>query len=200
MESDVQVSAKGPERQAKERSEHEIEKISGSRFIATVLPVTTPELVIDVQKELRTQHPHCRHVCFAYVGAAALATRHSDDGEPGKTAGIPMLRVLLGASLRNTAVLVVRYFGGVKLGTGGLVRAYTQSAREAIEHTALVPVVALTSRRLELGYADEPRARHFCDKGGVSFEVTEFGGTKICAMLRGEPRAVDEVLLRLAVK
>lgn len=196
----MQVSAKGPLLQVSERFEFEIEKISGSRFIATLLPAATPDQVVAVQDELRALHPHSRHVCFAYVGSSENETRHSDDGEPAKTAGIPMLRVLVGASLRQTGVLVVRYFGGVKLGTGGLVRAYTQAVREAVERAPLKPVVRATARSLSVGYADEPKVRHWCEKHGVTFEVVAFEATQVSVVLRGPQTSVDEVLLRVGVR
>ena len=113
----MDVTAKGPPRRIARRFDHEIEKVQGSRFLATLLPAPEPEVVLVTQAELRAQHPHAVHVCFAFVGPTDLDTRFSDDGEPSKTAGYPMLRVLLGASLRNSAVLVTRYFGGTKLGT-----------------------------------------------------------------------------------
>lgn len=197
--ANVQVSAKGPELQVKEAFEYEIEKISGSRFLTLLLPAPAPELVIEMQQQLRSAHPHSRHVCFAYVGATETATRHSDDGEPAKTAGMPMLRVLVGASLRNTGALVVRYFGGVKLGTGGLVRAYTKAVREAVEHAPLVPVAQLTNRDVRVGYADEPKVRHWCERYGVTFDVVEYGATDVTATLRGESTAVNEVCMRLDV-
>lgn len=192
----MQVSAKGPLCSVKERFDFEIEKVEGSRFLTTLVPANTPEVVVELQRELRALHPHSRHVCFAYVGAQESDTRFSDDGEPAKTAGLPMLRVLVGASLRDTGVLVVRYFGGVKLGTGGLVRAYTKAVREAVEHAPLVPLGRVTAHAARIRYAQEPKVRHWCEKRGVSFEIVDFGATDIAIVLRGEQTAVREVTAR----
>ncbi len=95
-----------------------------SRFIATVRPVSNEEEALAFIEEMRKQYWDARHNCFAYViGERNELARFSDDGEPGGTAGKPMLDVLLGEGLHNTAVVVTRYFGGTLLGTGGLVRA-----------------------------------------------------------------------------
>ncbi len=182
----MDVTAKGPLCQVQRRLEHELEKIAGSRFIATLLPCSDPEVVVAEQERLRAAHPHGRHVCFAYVGATELQTRFSDDGEPSKTAGLPMLRVLLGASLRNTGALVVRYFGGTKLGTGGLVRAYTDAVRQAVERAPIEPLVVREQRSLLVSYADEPRVRHWCERHHVVLSVVEYGASAVSVRLEGE--------------
>lgn len=145
----------------------EIDKVLGSRFIATVLPAQTVERVVEEQEVLRAAHPHARHVCFAYVGEDPRCTRFSDDGEPSKTAGFPMLRVLLGASLRETGALVVRYFGGVKLGTGGLVRAYTSAVRAAVERATLVAAEPTQRCRIRCRFAAEPNVRRVLAEHGT---------------------------------
>ena len=102
-----------------------------SRFIATVRPVETEEEALAFIEEMKKKYWDARHNCYVYsVGMNREATRCSDDGEPSGTAGRPMLDVLLGAGIYNAAIVVTRYFGGVLLGTGGLVRAY-QSATQA---------------------------------------------------------------------
>lgn len=193
----MDVTAKGPLCEVERRFEHEIDKISGSRFITTLLPCADSELVVTMQAQLRAEHPHSRHVCFAHVGATELQTRFSDDGEPSKTAGLPMLRVLLGASLRNTAALVVRYFGGTKLGTGGLVRAYTDAVRQSIERAPLVSLRVTERRALDVAYADEPRLRHWCERHEVSVVVVEYGAAAVRVCLEGETARLDAVLARM---
>jgi uncharacterized YigZ family protein len=193
----MDVTAKGPLCQVQRRFEHEIEKIAGSRFIATLLPCSDPEVVVAEQERLRAAHPHGRHVCFAYVGATELQTRFSDDGEPSKTAGLPMLRVLLGASLRNTGALVVRYFGGTKLGTGGLVRAYTDAVRQAVERAPIEPLVVREQRSLLVSYADEPRVRHWCERHHVTVSVLEYGASSVFVRLDGEVVDLDAVMGRV---
>ena len=193
----MDVTAKGPCCQVQGRSEHEIDKVSGSRFIATLLPCSDPDVVVTEQERLRAAHPHSRHVCFAHVGQSELQTRFSDDGEPSKTAGYPMLRVLLGASLRNTGALVVRYFGGTKLGIGGLVRAYTDAVRQAVERATLVPVTQTEQRRLKVSYADEPRVRHWCERHQVALEIIEYGASSVEVQLSGERTQLEAVMTRL---
>ena len=102
-----------------------------SRFIATVRPIETEEEAVAFVNEVKKKYWDARHNCSAFViGSRQEVTRCSDDGEPAQTAGRPMLDVLLREGITNVAVVVTRYFGGVLLGTGGLVRAY-QSATQA---------------------------------------------------------------------
>ena len=105
-----------------------------SRFIAHVASVDTEEDAIAFIEAMRKQYWDARHNCYAYVlGEQAQTVRFSDDGEPAGTAGRPILEVLVNSGIRNLAVVVTRYFGGVLLGTGGLVRAYTKAAQAGLE-------------------------------------------------------------------
>ena len=113
-----------------------------SRFIATVRRVETEEEAITFIEEMKKKYWDARHNCSAFViGTRGELTRCSDDGEPSGTAGRPMLEVLLGEGIRNLAVVVTRYFGGVLLGTGGLVRAYTQAVKEGLNHCSVGTMV-----------------------------------------------------------
>ena len=106
-----------------------------SRFIATVRPVETEEEALAFIEEMKKKYWDARHNCFAYVlGERQEIMRCSDDGEPSGTAGRPMLEVLLAEEIRNVAVVVTRYFGGTLLGTGGLVRAYSQAVKAGLEN------------------------------------------------------------------
>ena len=108
------------------------------RFIATVSPVESEEEALAFIEKTRKQYWDARHNCFAYViGDHQELMRFSDDGEPQGTAGKPMLDVLLGEELHNTAVVVTRYFGGTLLGTGGLVRAYSGAVQEGLRSCVL---------------------------------------------------------------
>lgn len=109
-----------------------------SRFIATVRAVTTEEEAVAFLNEMKKKYWDASHNCSAFViGRKAELTRCSDDGEPSGTAGRPMLEVLLGEGIRNTAVVVTRYFGGTLLGTGGLVRAYSAAVKAGLEASRL---------------------------------------------------------------
>ena len=104
-----------------------------SRFIADVFPVRSQEEAEECIRRIQKQYWDARHHCYAFaVGERRENTRCSDDGEPSGTAGKPILEVLAGAGLTNTLIIVTRYFGGTLLGTGGLVRAYTQAAQAGL--------------------------------------------------------------------
>ena len=109
-----------------------------SRFIATVKKCESEEEAAAFIEEMKKKYWDARHNCSAFcIGAKGELTRCSDDGEPGGTAGRPMLEVLTGEGIRNVAVVVTRYFGGVLLGTGGLVRAYTRAVREGLKNCVI---------------------------------------------------------------
>ena len=110
-----------------------------SRFIATVRPVKSEEEALAFLEETKKKYWDARHNCFVYsVGLNREYTRCSDDGEPSGTAGRPMLDVILGEDIYNVAVVVTRYFGGVLLGTGGLVRAYSKAVQEGQEASRII--------------------------------------------------------------
>ena len=107
-----------------------------SRFIATLQKCESEEEAFLFIEKIKKKYWDARHNCYAFViGAKGELARYSDDGEPGGTAGRPMLEVLNGEGIRNAAVVVTRYFGGVLLGTGGLVRAYTQAVKEGLKNS-----------------------------------------------------------------
>ena len=121
-----------------ERSTGEIVE-KKSRFIADMFPVETEEEALTYIEEVKKKYYDARHHCFAYVlNDNPLTERFSDDGEPSGTAGKPILDVIKGAELKNTLIVVTRYFGGTLLGTGGLVRAYTAASREAVAAAKIV--------------------------------------------------------------
>ena len=103
-----------------------------SRFIGRVFPVETEEEALEIIQQMKKQHYDATHNCWAYIIKDG-AVRFSDDGEPGGTAGMPMLQVLQREGLYNVACVVTRYFGGILLGAGGLVRAYTKGAKIAVD-------------------------------------------------------------------
>lgn len=121
--------------------QHEI-VIEKSRFICTLKKVATEEDAQEFIKEIKKKYWDATHNCSAYiVGGNGMAQRSSDDGEPSGTAGLPMLEVLRKNNLHNVAAVVTRYFGGIKLGAGGLVRAYTNSVASAIEGAGIAEKV-----------------------------------------------------------
>ncbi|MFG3405525.1 YigZ family protein [Streptomyces sp. NPDC048142] len=112
---------------------HESE-INRSRFLCSLAPAATEQEAQDFIARVRKEHPAASHNCFAYViGADASVQKASDDGEPGGTAGVPMLQMLMRREVRYAAAVVTRYYGGVKLGAGGLIRAYGGVVGEALD-------------------------------------------------------------------
>lgn len=110
-----------------------------SRFIATVIPIKTEEQAIEFIEAMKKKYWDATHNCSAYVlGRNNEIQRCSDDGEPSKTAGRPMLDVLLLEDIHDTAIVVTRYFGGTLLGTGGLVRAYQGAAKEGLNQSVII--------------------------------------------------------------
>lgn len=113
--------------------------IQKSRFIGYVRRVNTEEDAQQFIQEIKKKHYDATHNCSAYIiGQKDEIQKANDDGEPGGTAGVPMLEVLKKQNLKNTAVVVTRYFGGIKLGAGGLIRAYSRATAKAIQATGIV--------------------------------------------------------------
>lgn len=112
-----------------------------SEFIGYLSPVKTEEEAIAFINEIRAMHRKARHNCYAYILRENRTARHSDDGEPSGTAGVPIYEVLRKEELCDVACVVTRYFGGIMLGAGGLVRAYTRGAKDAV-YTAKIKVMA----------------------------------------------------------
>lgn len=124
---------------------HETE-INRSRFICALAPAATEQEAQDFVARIRREHPTASHNCFAYViGADASVQKASDDGEPGGTAGVPMLQMLMRRETRYVVTVVTRYYGGVKLGAGGLIRAYGGVVGEALDELGTI-----TRRRFRL--------------------------------------------------
>lgn len=119
-----------------------------SEFIGYLAPVETEEQAVEFINEIRSMHRKATHNCYAYILRDNSAARHSDDGEPSGTAGVPIYEVLRKEGLTDVVCVVTRYFGGILLGAGGLVRAYTRGAKDAVD-TAKIKVMAL-AEQLEL--------------------------------------------------
>ena len=121
-----------------------------SRFIATVRPVQTEEEALAFIEEMKKKYWDARHNCYVYsVGKNREYTRCSDDGEPSGTAGRPMLDVILGEDIYNVAAVVTRYFGGILLGTGGLVRAYSRSLQEGLAAIRIIGKLLVKTNMVE---------------------------------------------------
>lgn len=132
-----------------------------SRFIASLVPARSEEEAAVFIDSVKKKYYDARHNCSAFViGRNRELTRCSDDGEPGGTAGKPMLEVLLTAGVTNGAAVVTRYFGGTLLGTGGLVRAYTQALQAALEDAEIVLMRYGTEMTLHMDYTDVGKVQY----------------------------------------
>lgn len=127
--------------------------IDKSTFIGYAKPIKTEEEAVDFVNEIKKKHKDATHNVWAYtVGANMNIQRYSDDGEPQGTAGIPTLEVIKKEDLRNLVVVVTRYFGGIKLGAGGLVRAYTKGAKIGIEAAKVIEKVSYKQVGVKIDY------------------------------------------------
>ena len=135
--------------------EHEIDKVKGSRFLGFVLPVKTEEEALEQIGILHKRYHDARHWCWAWrLGRGREEFRYQDDGEPSGTAGRPILQEIDARELTDTLVVVVRYFGGTKLGTGGLARAYGDAARAVLDDADILRVRIDRQVLAEFGYED----------------------------------------------
>ena len=146
-----------------------------SRFIATVSKVTSEEEASAFIEQTRKKYWDARHHCSAFLfGPEPRIARCSDDGEPGGTAGRPILEVILGEEIYNVIIVVTRYFGGTLLGTGGLVRAYTQAAQEGLRNSLIMEKKYGYRDILTMDYTDIGRVRHLLEAEDIIIEDTKY--------------------------
>ena len=145
-----------------------------SRFIGHAKPVRTEEEAMAFLRSVRAAGREATHHVYAYVLRAGQARRYSDDGEPQGTAGIPVLDVLLKSGVTDTAVVVTRYFGGILLGAGGLVRAYSRGASIALEAAGIITMGACFQARLICDYASYGRIPPLIAEHGGSVDDAGF--------------------------
>ena len=141
--------------------EHEIKK---SRFIARAAYADSREAVLSLVEQARQDYPDARHHCWAYLlgnPQSAASAGMNDDGEPSGTAGKPILNVLQHKAVGDVAIVVIRYFGGIKLGAGGLVRAYSAAAQQAMEILPIQQQVAQLEPTIHCDFATEQVVRHW---------------------------------------
>ena len=146
-----------------------------SRFIGQLWPVESEAEALDRIAAVKKEHYDARHNCFAYIVREGGTVRYGDDGEPQGTAGQPILAVLNGAGLTNVCCTVTRYFGGVLLGTGGLVRAYTAAAKAALADAGIQQMALWYARRLRCPYPMFERLRRLLETHEAVVESTDYG-------------------------
>ncbi|MBD3655148.1 MULTISPECIES: IMPACT family protein [Marinobacter] len=153
-------------------------EIKKSRFIARVAPVGSRDEVHQWLEQAHRDHPDARHICWAYQigrpGSAAEAAMN-DDGEPSGTAGKPILNVIQHKDMGDVLVMVIRYFGGIKLGAGGLVRAYAGAAESVLAEVGRVVQQPVEAVRVILPFAAEQPLRHWCGVHGAAVADITYG-------------------------
>ena len=147
-----------------------------SRFIGYVRHTESEEEALAFINEIRKKHYDARHNCFAYcVDGEQQTQRFSDDGEPGGTAGKPILEVIKGNELCDVCIVVTRYFGGTLLGTGGLVRAYTDAAKACIENTQVLAKRRMIPMKLHTNYTDFGKIQYLLASEEIPILDSEYG-------------------------
>lgn len=166
-----------------------------SRFIASCYPLKSEEEAAALIEAAKKKYWDARHNCYAYVlGKNSEVQRYSDDGEPQGTAGKPMLEVLTGQEIHDCLVIVTRYFGGILLGTGGLVRAYQQAVKEGLDRSVIIEW--RKGRRINVicDYSDVGRIQHLAENEGVCTERTAYGADVEFSFLAASKESEDFVV------
>ena len=149
--------------------------VNKSRFIGYGRPCETEEEALAFLSEIRAKHKDANHNCYAYIiGSNMGVMRYSDDGEPGGTAGMPIIEVMKARGVTNCAVVVTRYFGGVLLGAGGLVRAYSQGAATALNACGVGTIYPTARYLIEVSYPMLNRMDYFLKDEPVIIEDKSF--------------------------
>lgn len=149
-------------------AEYEVKR---SRFLTEIRPITSMDQMKEFIREKRELHPKANHNCWALISGAPTDSNtygFSDDGEPNGCAGKPMFTVLQYSGAGQIGMVVTRYFGGIKLGTGGMVKAYTEAAKAGLEAASLVPYSPTKELRVSLPYSQEPHLRYLLEQSGLT--------------------------------
>lgn len=168
-----------------------------SRFIAAVQEVRTEEEALAFIEKVKKQHWSATHNCFAYtVGERFEVQRFSDDGEPGGTAGKPMLDVIMGEKIHNIAVVVTRYFGGTLLGTGGLVRAYSKATQAGIGASTIITKIHGCKLVIGTDYTGLGKIQYILGQRGLTIlnsEYTDKVSVEVLIPEEEESQVVSEI-------
>ena len=172
----------------KELSAEIVEK--KSRFIATIFYVNSVEEAEEKIKIIKKRYYDAKHNCFAYIvnDDKVFIKKSSDDGEPSGTAGAPMVEILEKQGLANLLIVVTRYFGGILLGTGGLVRAYSDSLKKALEKATIVELEQGFELDVELVYSNFEKFKYYCSKNNINIINCTYLDNVICKIELNEKK------------
>lgn len=153
-----------------------------SKFIASIFYVETIDEVENAIKQVKKKYYDAKHNCYAYIinENGNILKRFSDDGEPSGTAGSPILNTIEKNNLYNVLIIVTRYFGGILLGTGGLVRAYTEAATKSIEKAGVVEQELGYEIEITITYQDFEKLKYYCNKNNIDITNIEYKENIIC--------------------
>ena len=178
-------------RTIKEDNQHEV-KIKKSRFICFLKRIETEEEAKAFIQQIKKEHWKANHNCSAFVlGDHHEIQRSSDDGEPSGTAGVPMLEVMKKNDLINVCAVVTRYFGGTKLGAGGLIRAYSGSVAQAIVHTGIVEGRLQQEVFVQLDYSNWGKMENFIASENLAVKDTQFTDRVVVTCMVDENQVAD---------
>ena len=163
-----------------------------SKFICHIYPVESVEEAEEKIIYLRKKYHDARHNCFAYKIFADNIERYSDDGEPSGTAGLPMITIINGKELSNVVAVVTRYFGGILLGTGGLVRAYSDSLTEAINNAQIVKKELGIEASFEVEYSEFEELKYHLKNMAIEIENSDYG-EKVTVTVLGAKENIDNL-------
>ncbi len=167
-------------------------EVKKSIFISYLIPISEFKTVL---KTLKKEHPKASHIIWAYRklnDLEQIEENSNDDGEPKGCAGTPTLNILRGNEIINTALLTVRYFGGTKLGTGGMVRAYGAAAKEVIGHSKFKTYIKKLPLSFEIPYVLVKRYEHYFDNKNIGYEKREFKTSSVLWKLNLSIEDIEE--------
>ncbi|BBB32691.1 Xaa-Pro dipeptidase [Thermotomaculum hydrothermale] len=157
--------------------------IKGSKFISTIIPVKTRDEAESTLEKIRKHYYDATHNCFAYRIYPDIE-RYSDDGEPSNTAGKPIMSAIKGEEMYNTLVVVTRYFGGTKLGVGGLIKAYTESAKKVLQSVKTVYLENIKTVNVEVNFNEVNYVYHLTRLESVKISGEEYSNNGVSFTIR----------------
>jgi len=168
-------------------------EVNRSKFITHLVPILEYE---GLQAQLKVEHPKANHVVYAlrhFNEFDQIVENASDDGEPKGCAGLPSLNVLRGEELINCAVLILRYFGGIKLGTGGMARAYAESVKNVLNEATLVPYEKQIKYEFETSYSEVDKILYRLKQLDLVNYERDFGADKVVWKLVGSEKKIEQL-------